>query len=52
MNAFVLDVSIAQDLNIHVNFFLRKFYKERGLITEEEMATYRKSMKSPNYPYE
>ena len=30
----------------------RKFYKEKGLITEEEMAKYRKSMKSPNYPYE
>jgi len=30
----------------------RKYYKERGLISEEEMATYRKSMKSPNYPYE
>ncbi len=30
----------------------RKFYKERGLITEEEMATYRKNMKSPNYPNE
>jgi len=30
----------------------RKYYKGRGLISEEEMATYRKSMKSPNYPYE
>jgi len=30
----------------------RKYYKERGLISEEEMATYRASMKSPNYPYE
>jgi len=30
----------------------RKYYKERGLISEEEMATYRESMKSPNYPHE
>jgi trimethylamine--corrinoid protein Co-methyltransferase len=30
----------------------RKYYKEKGLISEEEMATYRKSMKSGNYPYE
>lgn len=30
----------------------RKYYKERGLISEEEMAIYRESMKSPNYPYE
>ncbi|MFB0521284.1 MAG: trimethylamine methyltransferase family protein [Desulfatiglandales bacterium] len=30
----------------------RKYYKQRGLITEEEMATYRESMRSPNYPYE
>jgi trimethylamine--corrinoid protein Co-methyltransferase len=30
----------------------RKHYKERGLITDEEMATYEKSMQSPNYPYE
>ena len=30
----------------------RKYYEERGLISEEEMATYRESMKSPNYPYE
>jgi len=29
----------------------RKYYKERELISEEEMATYRESMKSPNYPY-
>jgi len=29
----------------------RKYYKEKGLITEEEMATYRESMKSPDYPY-
>jgi len=30
----------------------RKYYKDRGLISEEEMAAYRKSMASPNYPYE
>ena len=30
----------------------RQYYKDRGLIPEEEMAAYRKSMKSPNYPYE
>ncbi len=30
----------------------RKYYKKKGLISEEEMATYRKSMKSGNYPYE
>jgi trimethylamine--corrinoid protein Co-methyltransferase len=30
----------------------RKHYKERVLITDEEMSTYRKSMQSPNYPYE
>ena len=30
----------------------RKYYKEKGLISEEEMATYKESMKSPNYPYE
>ena len=30
----------------------RKYYKEKGLISDEEMATYRESMKSPNYPYE
>jgi trimethylamine--corrinoid protein Co-methyltransferase len=29
----------------------RKYYREKGLITEEEMATYRESMKSPDYPY-
>ncbi len=29
----------------------RKYYKERGLISEEEMATYRESMRSANYPY-
>jgi trimethylamine--corrinoid protein Co-methyltransferase len=29
----------------------RKYYEERGLISEEEMATYRESMKSANYPY-
>lgn len=30
----------------------RKYYKERGLISEEEMPIYRESMKSANYPYE
>ncbi len=30
----------------------RKYYKKRGLITNEEMSTYRKSMRSHNYPYE
>ncbi len=30
----------------------RNYYHERGLISDDEMATYRKSMKSPNYPYE
>jgi trimethylamine--corrinoid protein Co-methyltransferase len=30
----------------------RKYYRDKGLISEEEMAIYRKSMKSPNYPYE
>jgi trimethylamine--corrinoid protein Co-methyltransferase len=30
----------------------RNCYKEKGLITEEEMAKYRESMKSPNYPHE
>jgi len=30
----------------------RSYYSEKGLISEEEMAIYRKSMKSPNYPYE
>ncbi len=29
----------------------RKYYKERDLISAEEMATYRKSMKSSNYPF-
>jgi len=30
----------------------RQHYKDRGLISAEEMATYRASMKSPDYPYE
>jgi len=30
----------------------RKYYKNRGMITEGEMAAYRESMKSANYPYE
>ena len=30
----------------------RQYYKESGMISEEEMATYRESMKSPSYPYE
>ncbi len=30
----------------------RNYYKEKGLITEEEMAVYRKSMQSSKYPYE
>jgi len=30
----------------------RTFYKGRGLITREEMTTYRRSMRSPKYPYE
>ena len=30
----------------------RTYYREKGLISEEEMATYRESMKAPNYPYE
>jgi trimethylamine--corrinoid protein Co-methyltransferase len=30
----------------------RKYYKERGLISEEEVAASRKSMESPKYPYE
>jgi len=30
----------------------RQYYRKKGLIPEEEMATYRESMKSPNYPYE
>jgi trimethylamine--corrinoid protein Co-methyltransferase len=29
----------------------RKYYQGKGLITQEEMATYRKSMQLPNYPY-
>jgi len=29
----------------------RKYYKEKGLISDEEMATYRQSMNSANYPY-
>ena len=29
----------------------REYYKKRGMISEEEMAAYRRSMKSPNYPY-
>jgi len=29
----------------------RKYYKERGMISDEDMSTYRASMKSPNYPY-
>ena len=30
----------------------REYYKKRGMISEEEMVAYRKSMKSPNYPFE
>jgi len=30
----------------------RKYYKRKGLISQEEMARYRDSMKSANYPYE
>jgi trimethylamine--corrinoid protein Co-methyltransferase len=30
----------------------RKYYREKGLISADEMATYRESMKSANYPYE
>lgn len=30
----------------------RKYYREKGLITREEMADYNKGMKSPKYPYE
>ena len=30
----------------------RKYYKKKGLITNEEMSAYRKSMRSRNYPYE
>ena len=29
----------------------RKYYRKKGLISEDEMATYRESMKSPDYPY-
>ena len=29
----------------------RQYYQKRGLISEEEMATYRKTMQSPHYPY-
>jgi trimethylamine--corrinoid protein Co-methyltransferase len=30
----------------------RNYYKHKGLISDEEMSAYRKSMKSPNYPFE
>ncbi len=30
----------------------RNYYRKKELISEGEMATYRESMKSPNYPYE
>jgi len=30
----------------------RQYYKKKGMISDEEMAGYRKSMKSTNYPYE
>ncbi len=30
----------------------REYYKKRGMIPDGEMAAYRESMKSPNYPYE
>ena len=30
----------------------RKYYKDKDLISDEEMATYRQSIKSSNYPYE
>jgi trimethylamine--corrinoid protein Co-methyltransferase len=30
----------------------REYYKTRGMISKEEMATYRKSMKAADYPYE
>jgi len=29
----------------------RNYYKKKGLISEGEMAVYRESMKSPNYPF-
>ncbi|MFC1955131.1 trimethylamine methyltransferase family protein [Chloroflexota bacterium] len=29
----------------------RSYYKSKGLITDSEMAVYRESMKSPDYPY-
>jgi trimethylamine--corrinoid protein Co-methyltransferase len=29
----------------------RQYYKGKDLISDEEMATYRQSLKSPNYPY-
>ena len=30
----------------------RQYYQKKDLISDEEMVEYRKSMKSPNYPYE
>lgn len=30
----------------------REYYQKRGMIPDEEMVTYRESMKSSNYPYE
>jgi len=30
----------------------REYYKKKELMTAEEISTYNKSMKSPNYPYE
>ena len=30
----------------------RQYYQKKDLISDEEMTAYRKSMKSPNYPYE
>ncbi|GAH76865.1 unnamed protein product [marine sediment metagenome] len=29
----------------------RNYYRKKELISEGEMATYRESMKSPNYPF-
>ena len=29
----------------------RRYYREKGLISDDEMATYRESMQSPDYPY-
>ena len=29
----------------------RKYYRDEGLISDEEMTSYRESLKSPNYPY-